>query len=162
MELDELSKDILQLLQSGKYCSPDISKIAKKLKKSPATILRRIRELERSGFVQEYVAHVDPIKLGRGITAFVRVQMNYPKNKKVTHEELVSEYIEYFKRLPEVQEIYIPLGTWDFLLKVKTKNIQDQYRFISEKLMPLGVIERMESLIMMKTFQERSYVDVED
>ena len=131
------------------------------MKRSPATILRRIRELEEKGVIKEYVAHVDALKLGKGITAFVRIQIEYPKGRKISHEELVKEYVDYFKRLPEVQEIHIPLGTWDFLLKVKTKDLQDQYRFISEKLMPLGTIRRMESLVMMKTYQERTYVDVE-
>ena len=74
---------------------------------------------------------------------------------------MVGSYLDYFKRLPEVQEIHIPLGTWDFLLKVKTRDLQDQYRFISEKLMPLGTIHRMESLVMMKTYMEKLYVDPE-
>lgn len=37
----------------------------------------------------------------------------------------------------------------------------DQYRFISEKVMQLGRVVRMESFVMMKTFKERSYVEPE-
>jgi len=159
-EWDENSKDLLKLLQSGEYCSPDISKLARRLKKSPATIFRKIKQLEGDKVITEYVAHVNPKKLGKKLTAFIRIQIEYPKKKKMTHEELLREYVEYFRRLPDVQEIYTPLGTWDFILKVKTKDLQDQYKFISEKLMPLGTIRRMESLVMMKTFQEKSYVNI--
>lgn len=160
--MDEMSKDIIKLIQSGNYCSPDITKISRRLRKSPATIMRRIRELEGKGVIKEYTARVNPDKVGKTLTSFLRIQLEYSSSeKKLTHEEFMSKYVEYFKKLPEVQEIFIPLGTWDFMIKVKTRDIHDQYNFISERIMPLGTIHRMESLVMMKNHQERSYIEPE-
>jgi Lrp/AsnC family leucine-responsive transcriptional regulator len=65
-----------------------------KLRVTPPTIHRRVKRLEREGYIKEYVAHVDPRKLGKGLSSFVHVQIEYPKDKKRTHEEVIQDYID--------------------------------------------------------------------
>lgn len=158
---ESLEKNIMIALQEGSMCSPRISDIAKKIGKSPATIFRKIKELEQNRIIKEYVAHIDPERVNRGLTTFVKIQIGYPRGKKITHEEFLQEYIDYFDRLKEVQEIYVPVGTWDLMLKIKVKDIKEQYHFISERIMPLANIRRMESVIMMRTAKERTFVEPE-
>jgi len=158
--MEELEKNIAIVMQSGKMCGPKISDIAKKLGTSPATVHRKLREMENAGIVQGYFAHLDPKKLGKPLTAFMRIQFGYPAGKKITHEEFIQQYIDYFSKLKEVQEIHIPTGTWDLIIKVKIKDITEQYKFVSEKAMPLGNILRMETfLLSMKTIKEGTYIE---
>lgn len=158
--MDSLEKHLAILLQKGDKCGPKVTDIAQAVGKSPATVHRKLKEMEKNGFVEGYVAKMDPATLGKSLTSYVWIQIRYPPGKR-THEEILDEYLSYFKNLKEVQEVHIPLGSWDILLKAKTKNMEDQYRFISEKLTPIGGIRRMESKVMMKTIKESAYVEPE-
>lgn len=153
----DIEKELVMLLQRGDLVSPNISELAKFLKTSSATVHRKIKKLEEGGIIREYVAHVDARKLGKAISAFVRVQIEYPK-EEITHADFIQKYVDHLLKQKEIQEIYIPVGEWDLILKVKTKDIEDQYRFISEVIMPMGNIRRVESIISMKTLKESSYV----
>lgn len=156
----DLNEELLILLQRGDMCSPNITKLAKALRTSNATVHRKIRGMEEKGIIQEYVAHIAPEKVGRPLTSFVRIQLNYPGTEAL-HEEFIRPYVEKLNAFEEVQEIYVPLGTWDLFIKVKAKDIADQYQLISKIMMKLGDIRRMESLVMMKSIKESMYVHPE-
>jgi Lrp/AsnC family transcriptional regulator for asnA, asnC and gidA len=156
--MDESRRKILELLQEGNLCGPKVSEIAEKLNMAVATVHRKIKKMEQDGTIKEYVAHINGMKVGKNQTSLVWVQIDYPRKKKIIHEEYLKKTLEYLSGLKEVQEIHIPTGTWDLVLKVKTEDLLHQYKFISEKMMPLGNILRMESSVWMKTFKESSYI----
>jgi len=42
---------------------------------SPSSCLRRVRELERQGVIRQFVALLDPRRLGLGVSVFAQVRL---------------------------------------------------------------------------------------
>jgi len=142
-------------------CVPRVSEIAKNIGASPATVHRKIKDMEKNGLIRGYYTHLNGEKLGKGMIVIMRLQISYPQGQKMTYDEFIREYMDYFSRLKDVQEVYVPTGTWDLIIKLKMRNVREQYKFMSEKVMPLGNITRMESIMTMKTGKESTYIEPE-
>ena len=69
--MDHTDRRILECLQKdGRLQNIDL---ARKVGLSPSPCLRRVRQLEESGVIERYVALVNPVKVGMGLTLYVRV-----------------------------------------------------------------------------------------
>ncbi len=79
---------------------------------SPSACHRRVQQLEKSGFIRDYVALLDPRKLERPATIFV----------EITLSGQADEVLEAFERergvakIPDVLECHLMAGTADYLL----------------------------------------------
>ena len=72
-QLDRIDRRILDLLQrDGRLTNVEL---AAKVALSPSPCLRRVRALEEGGVIREYVALVDPARVGLGLLAFVNVKL---------------------------------------------------------------------------------------
>jgi len=65
IELDKTDRKILAILQAdGRLSNQDV---AERVSLSPSPCLRRIKRLEEAGVIRQYVALLDPDKLGLGL-----------------------------------------------------------------------------------------------
>ena len=77
--LDKTDRKILSILQSdGRLSNQDV---AEQVNLSPSPCLRRIKRLEEEGVIRQYVALLDPDKIGLGLLAFSTASSEaaYPK-----------------------------------------------------------------------------------
>ena len=73
MELDPLDRNILSvLLEDSRY---SFRQIAERVKVSPATVLNRIKELEKNGIIKQYSALLDYEKLGFDVEVIIEVRI---------------------------------------------------------------------------------------
>ena len=72
-KLDRLDRSILDCLQGDGRLSNQ--ELAERIALSPSPCLRRVRALERSGVIRQYVALVEPAKIGLGMLAYVSVKL---------------------------------------------------------------------------------------
>ena len=72
MEMDELDKRILDLLVLNSRTS--LKELAKATNLSSPSAADRIRRLEERGIIRAFTADVDPVALGYGLQAIVRVR----------------------------------------------------------------------------------------
>src|SRR3954467_3995243 len=73
IELDKTDRKILAILQEdGRLSNQDV---AERVSLSPSPCLRRIKRLEEAGVIRQYVALLDPDKLGLGLLAYVNVRL---------------------------------------------------------------------------------------
>jgi Lrp/AsnC family leucine-responsive transcriptional regulator len=73
IELDKTDRKILEILQSdGRLSNQDV---AERVNLSPSPCLRRIKRLEEAGVIRQYVALLDPDKIGLGLLAYVNVRL---------------------------------------------------------------------------------------
>ena len=73
IELDKTDRKILSVLQTdGRLSNQDV---AERVNLSPSPCLRRIKRLEEAGVIRQYVALVDPDKIGLGLLAYVNVRL---------------------------------------------------------------------------------------
>ena len=76
-ELDTIDKKILRILQDdGRISNLDLSK---KISMSPPPTLRRVRDLEKNGFIDGFRANLNHAKLGYDLTAFIFVGLKPTK-----------------------------------------------------------------------------------
>ena len=73
MELDKIDRKILAILQTDGRLSNQ--EVAERVSLSPSPCLRRIKRLEEAGVIRQYVALLDPDKIGLGLLAYVNVRL---------------------------------------------------------------------------------------
>ncbi len=113
--LDQKDRRILDLLQRD--ATLQVSEIAERVGLSRTPCWRRIRELEKRGYIRKRVALLDRSKLDVPITVFVAIKTNQHNAK----------WLETFRRavnaMPEIVEAYRLSGDTDYMLRVLVRDI---------------------------------------
>ncbi|GGB20486.1 Lrp/AsnC family transcriptional regulator [Puia dinghuensis] len=140
-DLDDIDLKILSLLQQD--ASLTNKEIAFQLHKSVATIHDRTRRLKEEGYIRRVAAILDPKKIGKGLIAFSHVLLNDHTSTTLTTFE--REVIKF----PEVMECFQMTGTFDFLLRVATADMEEYQRFYRNKLANLPNISTVQSFFVL-------------
>jgi len=126
MKLDSIDKGILRELQ--KDCKQTHKALSVKLNLSVTAIYERIRKLERSGVIKQYVALIDKDKVNLGLLVFCQIKLSKHIQENIT--DLENEISE----LEEVVECYHLSGEADYLLKVYVRDMEHFRDFMITKL----------------------------
>lgn len=127
ISLDRTDLRILDLLQGhGRLSNQEI---AERVALSPSPCLRRIKRLEDAGVIRQYVALVDPERVGLGLLAYVSVKLE--KRGKMPMEEFGARVQGW----PEVAACYAMTGDMDYLLRVHVRDLQHFSRFVLDQLL---------------------------
>jgi len=124
LKLDEKDKIILKELQQD--CKQTFKELAKKLKLPETTVKRRVKSLEKSGGIKNYVAVLDPKKLGKTVVAFF-----YIEGQRRPDFDL-DKLGEKFSKIPHVQEVFSVVGERDFMMKGYYDDIDDYFELSKE------------------------------
>ncbi|PZP64583.1 MAG: ArsR family transcriptional regulator [Azospira oryzae] len=140
--LDAVDRRILEVLQQEARI-PNVA-LAERVHLSPSPCLRRVRELERSGVIQRYVALLNPLALGLTVSVFIQVAL----------EKQVESALEAFERAirerPEVMECYLMTGEADYLLRVVVPDVPSLERFIVDFLSKVPGVGNIKSSFALK------------
>ncbi len=110
---------------------------------SASQAARRRQRLEAEGFIQGYVARLDPGRLGLGVQAFVQVQM-------AAHDPNAARaFARLVETLPEVVGAWTIAGQSDYLLRVWCRDLGDLNRLVHGALLPHPSVARVQSQIVM-------------
>ncbi len=142
---DIISK-LIRLFREG-YCTPQISKIAKKLGEPSTTIHYNIKKLEKEQIIKVYKAVFDYKKINEGFCCFALI--NLAPTEYVNPENIARELAVH----PEIESIDICTGDWELILKIRTKDQDEYYNLIKRVLSKKGVnkIKTLTSLKQLKT-----------
>jgi len=133
-ELDRTDLRIIELLQQDGRLSNQ--EVAERVALSPSPCLRRIRRLEQLGVIRQYVALIDPARIGLGLLAYVTVKLE--KRGKMPMEEFRARVQTW----PEVAACYAMTGDMDYLLRVHVEDLEHFSRFVMEQLLKQpGVVD---------------------
>lgn len=126
VKLDKIDLRILRDLQeSGRMTNVEL---ARRAGISAPPCLRRVRALEKAGFVRGYHADVNPDMLGFGVTVFAQVGLSsQAKADLAAFEALVTSW-------PLVRECHMLAGETDFLLKIVAEDWDAYQRFLTDQL----------------------------
>jgi Lrp/AsnC family leucine-responsive transcriptional regulator len=139
--LDQTDVRILQILQKNAALSNEV--IAAKANKSIATIHARIRRLKDNGYIKKIVAILDNRKIDRSQIAFSQV---YLKSHTI---ESLKEFKEQVGKFDEIMECFQMTGTFDFILRIATKDMDHYNSFYNEKLATLSSISTIQTSFVM-------------
>ncbi|WP_374163690.1 Lrp/AsnC family transcriptional regulator [Arcticibacter sp. MXS-1] len=148
--LDPTDLRILQLLQQD--ASLTNKDIAGKLHKSTATIHERIRKLKNQGYIKKIVAILDRKKIDKTLIAFSQVLLNEHT------ASTLKQFEEEVTKFPEVMECFQMTGTFDFILRIATSNMDEYTDFYRNKLATLPNITTVQSFfVLSETKSDTAY-----
>ena len=139
--LDEGDRRILRILQQdGRITNQEL---AARCAMSPSACLERMRRLRERGYIRGYAALLDADKLGQGFLVFVEVMLER------TTGDVFRRFSECVADRPEILECHMVAGGFDYLLKLRTRDMAEYRRFLVEVLAELpGVRETRTYTVM--------------
>lgn len=138
---DKTDYDIMRILQENSDVTT--KELAFELRKSLATVHERVKRLKKEGFIIKTVALLDRKKINKNLIAFSHVLLN-------GHAfETLSAFEREVAKFPEVMECYQMTGTFDFILRIATENMESYHEFYRHKLSTLPNIATVQSFFVM-------------
>ena len=94
------------------------------------------------------MAILDSEKLGQGLLVFCKVKL-----KQINHV-IADAFVRRIRRIPEVTECYNTSGAYDYLLKVRAKDMKQYQEFILNKLGEIESLASIESTFVMSEVKQ--------
>lgn len=137
--LDAIDTRIIAALQADGRLSNH--QLAERIGLSPSPCLRRVKRLEREGYIESYRAVLQRDRVGLGFTAFVTVKIE-------GHADLAADALQdAIVAMPEVVACHMVSGDSDYLLEVVVPDRESYQAFLVDKLLDLPIIKEVRSNI---------------
>ena len=116
------------------------------LSNTPCTL--RLRRLEELGYIRGYRAILDPEKMGVGHIAFVQVTLTDTKTAAL------EAFNKAVRQISEVEQCHMTCGGFDYLLKVRSRDIADYRQVMGEKISTLPYLSHTSTFVVMETVKD--------
>ena len=154
MQLDAIDVAILNELQANGRLSN--LELAQAIHLSPSACLRRVKHLEETGVIAQYVALLNPKAVGQHGSSFTIVNL----------ESLTDTMLSAFERAvrdePRVLDCYYVAGSNDYLIRFTYRDAEDLERFHTEVLMRLPGVMRSNSMLVLRTVKKTTALALPD
>ena len=151
--LDRTDRKILQLLQqNGRLTNVEL---ARQVALSPTPCLERVRRLEREGYITGYVALADAGKLNASTLAFIQVSLTN------TSTENLRDFNARMRALPEVEACHMVAGGFDYLLKIRCRDMQDYQHFLGEQLATIAVVTQTHTYVVIEEVKNETAITLD-
>jgi len=130
--IDHYDQAILRVLQNeGKI---GIQELAEKVNLSTSPCWRRVKKLEDAGIISDYVALLNPKRLGLTAMAYVHIALLDHRQETI---ELLDKFVAGQEQIVECSSI---TGSNDYVLKIIEKDTESLEKFIMQHLLRLGIV----------------------
>lgn len=145
MKLDEKDLKVLKILKENSKLTTN--KISKKTAMPITTVHNRIKKLEKLGVIKEYTIVLDHKKLGKNLSAYILVTVDY----KLLKEGGISQYelAKQIKKHDFVEETAMVTGGTDIIVKVRANDIEHLSDFVTKELRNIDGIERTQTMVVL-------------
>lgn len=145
LDLDAVDLSILRRLsRDGRM---KIRQLAEELNLSYSPVFERVKRLEREGYIAGYRAQLNHEKFGGGLIVFCAINL----------EKHILEQIQTFENeaidLDGVEACYHMAGVYDYLLKIRVKDMEAYKTFLAHDLAKIKNISRVQSSFVMAEVQ---------
>ena len=140
--LDRTDLKILDILQ--RECRISNVELANQIHLSPTPCLERVRRLEKNGYIEKYVAHLNPKKLKANLTAYVQLSL------ASTSTESVKEFNQQVSEIDEIVESAMVAGQFDYLIKIRIENMDEYCKFLGSKLASINGVTQTHTYVVME------------
>ena len=144
--LDKKDMAILKLLQENARVT--VKEISEKIHLSTTPVHERIKRMEESGVIKQYVTLVDQNKVDLNLMVICYVSL------KEHSKNAGTSFIKTINELHEVIECYSISGEFDFMLKVVCKDMNTYYDFHVNKLSQQENMGNVQSVFVMGVIKE--------
>ena len=151
-DLDSVDAVILDSLQKNGRLSN--AKLAQELSLSEPSCWRRVKRLERDGFIESYQAVLNRRRLGLGLLAFVQLGCSEHGT------EVTAEMEQIISESPNVIACHNTTGEAEFLLQVVAKDLDDYSRFLETVVRRLPGVNSVTSHLSLREVKLTSRLPV--
>jgi Lrp/AsnC family transcriptional regulator, leucine-responsive regulatory protein len=145
IHLDAIDCRIVAALQADGRLSN--LELAERVGLSPSPCLRRVKRLERDGYIEAYRAMLQRNRLGLGLTVFIGIKIDSHANARA------ETFQDAIVAMPEVVACHLVSGEADYLLEVVVPDLEHYQRFLVGKLLNLAIIREVRSNIAIQTLK---------
>ncbi len=151
-QLDAIDRQILaELQQDGRLSNVQL---AERVHLSPSACLRRVKQLEDSGVIGQYVALLNPKTLGQHGTCFSII------NLQTMNDAVLKAFEQAVRDEPEILDCFYVAGSNDYLIRFSYRDAEDLERFHTSVLMRLPGVERSNSMLVLRTVKKTTALPV--
>jgi Lrp/AsnC family leucine-responsive transcriptional regulator len=147
-DIDRTDVKILKVLaEDGRIAW---SALAEKVGLSLTPTLRRVRQLEESGYILGYVGQLDEGRLAGKITVFVSVTL------ATQAEDVIARFEELISLAPEVMSCFLMTGDADYNLRVVVPDLDAYHHFLTRTLTRIPGVAHIKSSFALKSVLMRA------
>lgn len=147
VQLDRIDRNILDTLAKDGRLSA--SELAGRVGLSKTPVQARVRRLEQEGYIRGYAALIDREKTGEGHIAFVQVTLSD------TRSAALDDFNRAVLKVPEIEQCHMIAGGFDYLLKVRTRDISSYRRILGERISALPHVSQTSTFVAMESVKDR-------
>lgn len=146
--LDRFDLAILTVLSSAGRISA--TELARRIGLSKSPTQARLKRLETTGVIKGYAARLDRVRMGQAHVAFVEVRLSD------TREAALQAFNRAVLTVPEIEECHMIASRFDYLLKVRTGDIQDYRRVLAEHISALPHVASTSTYVAMEAVKDEA------
>ena len=139
--LDKTDRRILTLLQQNARLT--IQEIGQQINLSKTPVHERIKRLEREGIIDRYVTILNKKKLGNLLMIYCQVTLDRQTR------DAFADFESAVRELPDVLECNRVSGTFDYLLKIVSRDMESYNHFYQEQLSVIAGTLHISSFFVM-------------
>lgn len=145
--LDPINRRILtELLANARI---PVTELARKVGLSKTPTALRIRQLEDAGLITGYRVMLSPVKLGLTHVTYVELRMTD------TRQPALEAFNAAVRRIPEVEECYMIAGGFDYLLKLRSRDMAHYRQIMADHISGLPHVHATSSHVAMEAVVEQ-------
>ncbi|MEX0343648.1 MAG: Lrp/AsnC family transcriptional regulator [Rhizobiaceae bacterium] len=145
--LDRMDQKIVAALAADGRQS--MAQLAVNVGLSKTPVQARVRRLEKDGYIRGYTAIIDRERMGEGHIAFVQVTLSD------TRSLALDAFNKAILAVPEIEQCHMIAGGFDYLLKVRTRDIASYRRVLGERISALPHVAQTSTFVAMETVKDR-------
>lgn len=147
--LDQIDKKILALLQENSRISNQ--ELADRVALSPSPCLRRVKQLEQEGYINGYIALLNPEKIGLPLTIMTLVGL------KSHSQASMNVFESNIKKIPEIIQCQLVTGqSADYIIKVIVPDMQHFHDFLLNKLTAIDGVCNVQSSFVLRNIVDKT------
>ncbi|MGE4570325.1 MAG: Lrp/AsnC ligand binding domain-containing protein [Gammaproteobacteria bacterium] len=140
--LDNYDRKILKLLQRDGRIT--ITALSDQIGLSKTPCLNRVKKLETKGYIRGYRAVINHELVDDNHIAFVQIKMDDTKT------QALNAFNAAIKEIPEVVQCHMIASHFDYLLKVRTNNMESYRKVLGEKISALPHVQNSSTFVVME------------
>ncbi len=150
--MDRTDLKILKALQQDGRIS--IVALARQVDLTKTPCAERVRRLERSGVIRGYHAELDPVALQNSHVVMVQVLLNS------TSAQDLARFNEAVRRIPEIQSCHMIAGDFDYLLKVRTRDVTAYRKLMGEAISALPCVKQTHTYVVLESVKDEATIPI--
>jgi Lrp/AsnC family transcriptional regulator, leucine-responsive regulatory protein len=151
--LDHIDEQLLaRLQQDGRV---PVAQLAREVHLSVTPCLERVRRLEASGVIRGYHAELDPQRLGQQLLAYIEVSLDR------TTPDVFDHFRSAMQALEIVQECCMVAGGFDYLLKIRVRDMQEFRRVLGDEIAGIRGVQQTHTYFVMEEVKNTNWVRIE-